>query len=48
MVLEFQVITLRQRICRFVRKTLSFSKSDEMQESYLHLFVYDYNLSLAN
>lgn len=40
--------TLRQRICRFVRKTLSFSKSDEMHELYLHLFVYNYNLSLKN
>jgi len=38
--------TLRQRICRFVRKTLSFSKSDEMHELYLHLFIYDYNASL--
>lgn len=32
--------TLRQRICRFVRKTLSFSKSDEMHKLYLHLFIY--------
>ena len=40
--------TLRQRICRFIRKTLSFSKSDEMHELYLHLFVYNYNLSLVN
>jgi len=39
--------TLRQRVCRFVRKTLSFSKSDEMHELYLHLFVYNYNISLA-
>jgi IS1 family transposase len=38
--------TLRQRICRFVRKTLSFSKSDEMHQAYLHLFVFNYNLSL--
>ena len=38
--------TLRQRICRFVRKTLSFSKSDEMHELYLHLFIYNYNVSL--
>ncbi|MBX2890542.1 MAG: IS1 family transposase [Saprospiraceae bacterium] len=38
--------TLRQRICRFVRKTLSFSKSDEMHQLYLHLFVHNYNLSL--
>ncbi len=40
--------TLRQRICRFVRKTLSFSKSDEMHQLYLHLFVYNYSLSLKN
>ncbi len=39
--------TLRQRICRFVRKTLSFSKSDEMHELYLHLFIYNYNQSLV-
>jgi IS1 family transposase len=39
--------TLRQRVCRFVRKTLSFSKSDEMHELYLHLFVYNYNISLV-
>lgn len=37
--------TLRQRICRFVRKTLSFSKSDEMHKAYLHLFVFNYNES---
>jgi len=38
---------LRQRISRFVRKTLSFSKSDEMHELYLHLFIYNYNTSLV-
>lgn len=30
--------TLRQRICRFIRKTLSFSKSEYMHELYLKLF----------
>ena len=40
--------TLRQRICRFVRKTLSFSKSDEMHQLYLKLFIYNYNMSLIN
>lgn len=40
--------TLRQRICRFVRKTLSFSKSEQMHELYLKLFIHDYNLSLIN
>lgn len=39
--------TLRQRICRFVRKTLSFSKSEEMHELYLKLFIYNYNMSLV-
>jgi insertion element IS1 protein InsB len=37
--------TLRQRICRFVRKTLSFSKCDIMHELYLKLFLHYYNLS---
>ncbi|MGI9105355.1 MAG: IS1 family transposase, partial [Pyrinomonadaceae bacterium] len=32
---------------RFVRKSLSFSKSDEMHELCLRLFLHDYNLSLA-
>ena len=39
--------TLRQRICRFVRKTLSFSKCDHMHELYLKLFIHNYNSSLA-
>ncbi len=38
--------TLRQRVCHLIRKTLSFSKSDEMHELYLRLFIYNYNLSL--
>ncbi len=38
--------TLRQRLARFVRKTLSFSKSDVMHEICLRLFLYRYNLSL--
>jgi len=38
--------TLRQRLARFVRKTLSFSKSDEMHEIGLRLFIHRYNLSL--
>jgi insertion element IS1 protein InsB len=36
--------TLRQRLARFVRKTLSFSKSDEMHLICLHLFLHRYNL----
>ncbi|MBC7449225.1 MAG: IS1 family transposase, partial [Hymenobacteraceae bacterium] len=39
--------TLRQRIGRFVRKTLSFSKSDEMHELCLKLFLFNYNKTLA-
>ena len=39
--------TLRQRLGRFVRKSLSFSKSDEMHDMCLRLFLYDYNRSLA-
>jgi insertion element IS1 protein InsB len=38
--------TLRQRLARFVRKTLSFSKSDEMHEICLRLFIHRYNLLL--
>ena len=38
--------TLRQRLGRFVRKTLSFSKSDEMHKICLRLFIYRYNRSL--
>jgi hypothetical protein len=39
--------TLRQRLGRFVRKSLSFSKSDTMHELCLLLFLHDYNNSLA-
>jgi IS1 family transposase len=39
--------TLRQRLGRFVRKSLSFSKSDAMHNICLRLFLYDYNRSLA-
>lgn len=37
--------TLRQRLARFVRKTLSFSKSDTMHQVVLKCFIADYNLS---
>ncbi len=37
--------TLRQRVGRFVRKTLSFSKCDQMHLNCLSLFVHHYNLS---
>ena len=36
--------TLRQRLARFVRKTLSFSKSDRFHEVALMLFIHRYNL----
>jgi IS1 family transposase len=39
--------TLRQRLGRFVRKSLSFSKSEAMHELCLRLFLHDYNRSLA-
>lgn len=35
--------TLRQRLARFVRKTLSFSKSDRFHEWVFRLFVHHYN-----
>ena len=35
--------TLRQRLARFIRKTLSFSKSEEMHEVCLKLFLHLYN-----
>ena len=37
-------LTLRQRVGRFVRKTLSFSKCDLMHEHCLRLFLHDYNV----
>jgi insertion element IS1 protein InsB len=40
--------TLRQRIGRFVRKTLSFSKCEIMHWLYLQFFIYHYNQSLYN
>ena len=39
-------LTLRQRLARFVRKTLSFSKSDFYHEVILSLYIHRYNLSL--
>ena len=39
--------TLRQRFARFVRKTLSFSKSWLMHEACLQLFLHRYNLERA-
>jgi len=39
--------TLRQRLARFVRNTLSFSKSWAMHEVCLRLFLHRYNLEHA-
>jgi IS1 family transposase len=40
--------TLRQRLGRFVRKTLSFSKSLLMHDACLDLFLHRYNLERAS
>lgn len=40
--------TLRQRLGRFVRKSLSFSKSDYFHNVALFLFIFSYNLSLIS
>jgi insertion element IS1 protein InsB len=40
--------TLRQRIARFVRKTLSFSKSDFYHELVLRLFIIRYNIECVS
>lgn len=39
--------TLRQRLARFVRKTLSFSKCEVMHEACLLLFIHRYNRDCA-
>ena len=39
-------LTLRQRLAHFVRKNLSFSKSDFYHEVILSLYIHRYNLSL--
>jgi insertion element IS1 protein InsB len=39
--------TLRQRLARFVRKTLSFSKSAVLHEACLLLFLHRYNQGRA-
>jgi IS1 family transposase len=38
--------TLRQRISRYVRKTLSFSKKDSYHHIHTRLFIQEYNLTL--
>ena len=39
---------LRQRLGRFVRKTLSFSKTDEMHQNCLLLFLHEHNKNCLN
>ena len=39
--------TLRQRISRYVRKTLSFSKKQRWHHMITKLFIYNYNLDVA-
>jgi insertion element IS1 protein InsB len=45
---ERWINTLRQRLSRFVRKTLSFSKSRQMHHCCLKLFICRYNLERRN
>lgn len=40
---ELWIDTLRQRLSRFVRKTLTFSKSHHMHYRCLKLFIYRYD-----
>lgn len=37
--------TLRQRLARFTRKTLAFSKRDDLHDGLVRLFIYHYNLT---
>ena len=39
--------TLRQRISRYVRKTLSFSKADYMHYRVTKLFILNYNINVS-
>ena len=38
--------TIRQRLARYTRKTLAFSKSDFFHDLVTHIFIIHYNLSL--
>lgn len=40
---ERWINTLRQRLARFVRQTLSFSKTDTMHQASLKLYIHRYN-----
>jgi len=35
--------TLRQRLARFTRKTLAFSKRQDLHDGLVHMFICDYN-----
>ena len=37
--------TLRQRLARFTRRTLAFSKRDDIHDGLLRMFIYHYNLT---
>ena len=39
-------LTLRQKLSRLIRKTLSYSKSLDNLEASLGIFIYDYNLKI--
>jgi len=40
--------TLRQRVSRYVRKSLAFSKIDKFHHLMTKLFIYEYNLNVIN
>jgi IS1 family transposase/transposase-like protein len=40
--------TLRQRLARYVRKTLSFSKSDKFHHLFTKWFIFEYNLACGS
>ena len=40
--------TLRQKVARYVRKTLSFSKTDYMHHIVTRWFIVEYNLAILN
>ena len=40
--------TLRQKVARYVRKTLSFSKADHMHHIVTRWFIVEYNLAILN
>jgi insertion element IS1 protein InsB len=40
--------TLRQRLARYTRKTLAFSKSDYLHRLVTHAFIFQHNLAIQN